>query len=268
MAAPATSTTAPWCTIADLPARATDGKFDLDLTAAGEVFTWIQIASDILFDLTGRRWPGATTRTIRPIVADWQGVRSSQMIMSGLGTVVDVRRASTITADGVSEIVLPNPPIVSITEVLIDGDVVAAARYRLDNYARLVYLPTAGVTRSAWPAWQNLDEATTEDGTWSVEYVHGTVPPPGGVKAAATLATELAILDSPQVAGQSRLAQRTTSTSRQGVSASAVDPVSLFQDGQTGIATVDLWIGSANRGVKQRRGRVRRFGHPSHRRPT
>lgn len=268
MAAPPTSTTEPWCVISDLPARARDTRYDLDLTAAGEVFDWIQVASDVLFNFTRRRWPGPTEHTIRPITADWHGVRPTSMQLGEYGVVVDIRRGTTITEDGVSEILLPNHPAVSITTITIDGATLDAARYRIDNYRRLVYLPAAGESRSTWPSWQNLDAATTEVGTWQVVYKWGTAPPEGGKRACAELATELAILSSPKVAGQSRLPQRQTSVSRQGVSASAADPVTLFADDQTGLSTVDLWIAAVNNGARRRRGRVVRLGHPSHRRPT
>lgn len=268
MAAPATSTSAPWCTTADLPAKATDGAYDLDLSAGGEVADWIQVASDVLFNLTRRRWPGATSRTIRPIIADWSGFLGPPDTYRS-GTWVEVRRGTTITADGVSEIVLPHFPIVSITEVKIDGAVVDASRYRVDQHRRLVYLPDPdGGTRTAWPSWQDLDQPSSALGTFEITYVHGTAPPEGGKRACAELATELAIAASPKVNGQARLPQRLGNVTRQGVSATAIDPISLFDDGKTGINAVDLWVMSVNRGAERRRGRVRRLGHPSARRPT
>lgn len=142
MAAPPVKTSAPWCVLADLPAKATDGRWELDVTSGGEMADWIQVASDVLFNLTRRRWPGATTATIRPMPV-----------------------GDTIGVDGVSEIVLPNLPVVSISQVLIDGAVVASSLYRVDDYRRLVYIPTAGVSRSAWPASQDLDAPTTATGT-------------------------------------------------------------------------------------------------------
>lgn len=248
MAAPAIKTTAPWCTIDDLPARATDGKFELDIEDGGEVENWIQIASDVLFNFTRRQWPGATTVTVRPAVRE-DGCTYS-------------------TRDGVSEILLPNPPVVSITEVKIDGDVVDASAYRVDNWRRLVYIPSAGDTRSAWPSWQDQDQPDSASGTFSVTYIYGTPPPAGGVQACAALATELAISASPKLAGQARLPARTTNVSRQGVSAASTDPATLFEDGQTGVDSVDLWLGSIRYGAKNRSGRIRRFGQNRTRRAT
>ena len=238
MAAP-TLSVSPWCTTADLPARATDDKFDLDLSSGGEVEDWIQVASDILFEFTRRRWPGATTATIRPVIY-------------GPAT----------------EILLPNPPIVSITQVKIDGAVIASNRYRVDDYRRLVYVQTDGDDRDLWPSTQDLDKADSEPDTWSVTYVHGTAPPEGGIRACATLATELAISASPDVAGSSKLPARVTSITRQGVTTNLIDPLTLFDDAKTGIPSVDLWVSSVNLGTRNRSGRVIRLGQPRHRRST
>jgi len=213
---------------------------------------WIQVASDVLFNLTRRRWPGATTVTIRP--------------MSNPGPAGGA--PATVGVDGVSEIVLPNPPVVSISQILIDGSVVASSLYRVDDWRRLVYIPTVGVTRSAWPASQDLDAPTSAAGTFAVTYVHGTPPPAGGVKACAELATMLGIGASPKLAGQARLPDRMSSVSRQGVSAQVADPSTMFTDGQTGIPAVDLWVASVNFGAKQRRGRVYRLGSRRSRRTT
>lgn len=247
MTAPALKTTVPWATIADLPSKATDGRWDLDTTAAGEMFDWLQVASDILFNLTRRRWPGATTSIIRPMI---------------------VTSGTTVTSEDVSEILLPNPPVVSITEVLIDGAVVAASSYRVDDFRRLVYIPTAGTARTTWPSWQDLDAPITAAGTFQVTYVHGTAPPEGGKRACAELATHLGIQASPKLAGQARSTGGTTSVSRQGVSATVSDPRTLFESGMTGVASVDMWISSVNRGAAQRRGSVTRLGDRRHRRTT
>ncbi len=274
MAAPAIKTTDPWCVIADLPARATDNDYNLDLTPSGEVFDWIQVASDILFEFTRRRWPGVTTRTIRPVIDDISTRLVDVHVVYGgafVGSLVQGYARTDIgthTVDGVSEILLPNPPAVSIGEVLIDGVAVASARYRIDDFRRLVYLPTAGETRSAWPAWQDLDKAATEDGTWEVTYNHGTPPPEGGVRACAHLATEMAIAASPTTAGQSRLPSRITNLSRQGISATILDPLDLFDDAKTGLPIVDIWVASVNLGAKRRTGRVYRLGQRRHRRAT
>lgn len=46
--------------------------------------------------------------------------------------------------------------------------------------------------------------------------------------------------------GKCRLPKRVQSISRQGVSMQMVDPVALFENMQTGISEVDLWITAVN----------------------
>lgn len=262
MAAPSVSV-APWCTLADLPERVSSAKYEIDLSATGEAFDWIQVASDILFHLTRNRWPGVQSKTIRPILEG-----SSALSGRWAGSPVVAHRWGTTSPEGVSEIVLPNAPVTAVTEVLVDGAVVPSSRYRVDGFSRLVLLPQSGDTLTAWPAWQDLDAASTEKGTWQVTYSHGTLPPEGGKRACAELAADLAISASPKVAGTSRLPERPTSVVRQGVTAALQDPLTVFADGYTGVKAVDLWIASVNRGSSHRQGRVHRLGKVRSRRTT
>ncbi len=267
MAAPAVEVDK-WCGLDDLPARAKDGRFDLDVGEGGEVDDWIQVASEVLYNLTRRRWPGEQTITIRPRVLGFGPMIKSDDYAATLARYVERRRGTTLTDDGVSAITLPHYPVTSIETVKIDGDTIAAARYRVDDFRHLVYLPVSGEARSTWPAWQDLDVADTEDGSFSVEYKYGTAPPEGGKRMCAELATELAILASPKLPGESRLAERASSVSRQGITANTIDPTRLFEEGRTGLARVDLWVSAVNHGSKKRRARVHRLGRTSARRPS
>jgi hypothetical protein len=77
-------------------------------------------------------------------------------------------------------------PVREITEVLIDGDVLAADQYRLYNARYLMRLDSAH-----WPWSQNLTLPSTEEHTFSVSYTHGADPPALGVYAATQLACEI-----------------------------------------------------------------------------
>lgn len=208
----------------------------------------LQVASDVLFQLTGRAWPGVCSATVRPCMdrpaVPWS-VRGTGV--SGCNTL------GHCACGGLSEILLPGRPIVSVTQVKIDGEVIAAARYRVDDFRSLVYLPESdSAERQGWPCCQRLDLADSETDTWSVAYTFGSAPPVGGVMAAKALGCELALAMSPETVGLCRLPKRITSITRQGVSLAILDPLTLFSDGLTGIPEVDLWVSSIRVGRARR----------------
>jgi len=248
MAAPSTGVCAPWavaadvttgpCSSAEAPAGFTNAMLDAGL----------QVASDVLFHLTGRAWPGVCSATVRPC-----GYRSPvPWTVRGTGWC-GCNTSQDCACGGLSEILLPGRPIVSITQVKIDGAVLASARYRIDDYRSLVYLPESdSAIRQGWPCCQRLDLADSALDTWSVSYTFGTSPPVGGVMAAKSLGCELALAMSPETVGMCRLPKRITSITRQGVSLAILDPLTLFADGLTGIPEVDLWVSSVRFGRANR----------------
>jgi len=238
MAAPNTSTCSPWATVADVGSPCDDYEFDQVLLDDA-----LQIASDVLFDLTGRRWPGECTSTIRPC-----GYRRPDSCGCLSSRTCGCRR--------LSELELPGT-VVSVDEVKIDGQVLPEARYRVDDWRWLVYLPESDTAdRQGWPCCQRLDLADTEDDTWSVTYTHGTNPPAGGVRAAAVLGCQLALAFQPETIGACRLPKNVTNVARQGITIALRDPSALFSEGHTGIQEVDLWVQSTILGAKRRRASV------------
>jgi hypothetical protein len=218
----AVSTYEPWAAVdqlGDLPAGVDD-----DLAAEA-----LQVASDVLFQFTRRKYPGVGLSTIRPAGRD----RS---------------------CPPVPEIRLPSVPVVEIVEVVVDGVVVDPTEYRVDNDGRLVRLPDIAGRPGRWPAWQDLTLPATEVGTFEVTYRHGQSPPSGGVRAAVTLARELAAgwSTDPAVMSTCRLPKRVTTISRQGVTLAVLDPLTLFADGLCGIPSVDLWVASDRYGTVHR----------------
>lgn len=241
MTAPSTGTCSPWAVVADLAEPC--ASLDAGLLANG-----LQVASDVLFDLTGRRWPGECTDTVRPC-----GYRTT----SRWGGWCGCGSRRTCGCKGLSELRLPNSPVTAVTEVKIDGVVVDPARYRVDDYRWLVYLPESDdAERQAWPCCQDLGLADTEADTWSIAYGHGTAPPVGGVRSAMELGCQLAIAWTPALADKCQLPKRVTTLARQGVTMAVLDPLKLFNDGLTGLSSVDLWVASVNRGRANRPARV------------
>lgn len=155
----------------------------------------------------------------------------------------------------------------AITQVKIDGVVVNPARYRVDDYRWLVYVPESPTAeRQAWPCCQDLSAPDTAEDTWVISYAHGTAPPRGGVRSAMELGCQLATAWTPAVAGTCQLPKRVTTLARQGVTMAVLDPMTLYKDGLTGLSGVDLWVASANRGRANRPATVwSPNGHAGHR---
>lgn len=249
---------APWADIADACAPCDEYDFD-----PGAIEDGIAFASEVLFNLTGRRWSGICTTTVRPTACGCTAY-------SGLWRAGGVCGCG---CSGVSEIILPSYPVVDILDVRIDGLPVDAARYRVDDRQRLVFQPDLDDSdgRRGWPCCQRLSRPEGEEGTWSITYSHGQDPPLGGVRAAASLGCQLALsclpADDPH-AKQCRLPKRVTSITRQQVTLAIIDPLSLFKDGLTGLPEVDLWVQSVMLGDQRRRGRASVPGRPRARRTT
>lgn len=229
MAAPSQSVCSPWATEADLPV-----DHGADPAGALTVADCLLAASDVLFNLTRRRWPGSCSATIRPVGCDCRTVDACACLPP-------------------HEVILPTVPVTGVTEVKVDGAAVDPGRYRVDDYARLVLVYDEAAEPRRWPCCQRLDLPDTEPGTFSVTYAFGTPPPIGGRIAAAALGLQLALSATPAAAGACRLPKRITTITRQGVSMAVLDPMSLFEDGLTGLAEVDMWVQSVNVGDRRRR---------------
>lgn len=251
----------PWATVADVCAPCNDYGFDESLLESG-----IQMASEILFELTARRWPGEASDVVRPCGVRTRGawgrtdyvVNGDAVPMSGW---CGCNRTRACGCTRLSEIKLPGFPVLSVTEVLIDGLEVDPARYRVDDHQWLVYLPDPdGVDpRTGWPCCQHLDLPTTDDGTFSVEYVFGGLPDEGGVIAAASLGCQIALALGGDT-NNCRLPKRVTTITRQGVTMALLDPMNNMREGWTGLPEVDLWIASKRLGAQRRRATVHAIG--------
>ena len=135
----------------------------------------------------------------------------------------------------VVHLVSAGQPVQSVTEVVIAGEVLDDAEYRLEG--DLLYRIGAD-----WPT-QDLTRPLDEPGTWSVTYLRGNPPPPGTAKLVGLLAAEFLAACS---GGKCRLPRRVKSVTRQGVSYDMVDPTDIYASGKTGIPEIDLWLSAVN----------------------
>lgn len=253
-------TCSPWAEPGDVhsgPASTYD--FDIGLLEDG-----LQFASDVLYDLTRRQWPGECQETVRPCgyatgrMVPQQDPVSGYMARGWCGC----NRSRDCGCARLSEYRLPGYPVTSILGVKIDGTTVDRARYRLDDNRWLVYLPADGEARRGWPCCQRLDLADTEADTWSVTYTYGLGPPVGGRISAARLGAELAVLWSGNTAACA-LSPNVTSVSRQGVSKAMRAMVDAIKEGGTGLPDVDMWVGAVLAGISRKAASVHRPGKPN-----
>jgi hypothetical protein len=224
------SVCAQWADIGDVCAPCNTYDFPTDL-----LDDWLLIASDGLYELTRRRWPGECQATIRPCERALCPCRSERCSCRALDQV-DLQ---------------PHGQVVEVDSVTIDGATLDPARYRLDEGRWLVYIPTGDDDRDGWPRHQRLDRALTEPDTWAIAYTYGAAPPLGGVKAAAALGCQLALSCHPDssVASRCQLPKAVTNISRQGLTIARPNPAALFPGGITGLSAVDWWVATVNRGA-------------------
>lgn len=233
------TTVAAWAVPADLNDERLSG-FTIDEAVLTEKLLW---ASEILYELTGRAWPGLQVeQDVRPCngTGGWfetvpQGPSSRRVLVGACscnrGRACGCGRPSEVKLSG---------PVVSIQAIRIDGEVIDSDRYEVVDDRWLVYLPHPDESRSGWPCCQDVRLPSTEEGTWAIDYTWGAVPTGGGVAAVKLLAAELVMASNPELAGKCRLGRRVQSAGRQGTNLVAAD----FSDGKTGLAEVDLWVAS------------------------
>lgn len=166
----------------------------------------IDVASELLFVLSGNRFTGECTTTLRPL--PHQLIPLSPNAVPHLGQGPEVRDGRSFVYDtGLW-------PVRSVVSVTIDGASVDVAGVSIDD-GRWLVRTDGGV----WPAYQRLDLPTTQVGTWSIVVKHGESPPPSGKFAARILAGELALAAGTDEQRKCcRLSKRVQNVTRQGVS--------------------------------------------------
>lgn len=242
----------PWTTVENvracchsLPASgAIDYVNDVIVEAA------INLASDLLYRFTAQQYPGTCLETVRPsslrstlgtYAAGWSGLTTYNVPLVDESALEprDVTYTRIPQVDLVSWF-----PVVGVTQVLIDGTIVNPSTYRLDEWRYLTRLagPAPDYRNDGWPRDQQMDRPPTEPLTFQVSFLHGTPPPPGGVRAASVLACQFLKACAGQ---QCQLPPRSSQVQRQGINITLIDP-SMLEKGLTGVWECDLFIRSVN----------------------
>lgn len=224
------------------------------LPASG-VAVFEEMAATYLWNWTGRKY-GLCEVNLRPCRQEcWQG---QSTFWGGSGTGLPGSRpfypvlirgqwtnvscgqcGDDCGCDGTPALRLPGP-INSITNITIDGEVLAPSAYRVDNN-RLVVRMDGG----RWPTCQDMSAPLGEEDTWSILYNRGYPVPAGGQVAAGMLAVELAkAACNDKTCG---LPRRVQSITRQGVTVAVLDAFDDIDEGHTGIWLIDSWVSSVVR---------------------
>lgn len=226
------------------------------------------MASEILFELSGRLYSGRCEKTVRPcrtncgcgiqvlsrghVIAPWTWMGDSW------GCDDDPCGCAPL-----SRVLLSGYPVREVIEVKIDGDVVDPDTYRLDNFRWLTRVrnPADPGTALSWPSCQLMDLPDTEDSTFSVTYAYGQDAPLIGQQAASALACQLYQACAGGV-GECQIPANAVRVTRQGVTIDKNATVAWFygKNGTsgwaTGIPSVDAFLNSFTTGGMRQRPRT------------
>lgn len=228
----------PWAEVADFrggdPGCAPwndQGKYPDDMVEGA-----LLAASEAMFQLGGRRWPGVCSDTVQPsscaIVP-----RRPHLGFGGCCT-------------GGRMIGLGSYPIVAVSEVLVDGVVVDPGDYEVIDWQFL--------HRKGGDPWPCCNRRPAEGDPWplTVSFTFGDAPPRLGILGTVALARELAKSTCGEECG---LDARATSVSREGTTVtfpSLAEVLTATEGSGTGIAEVDLFVHAHNPNGLRRRGRL------------
>lgn len=219
------------------------------------------MASQLMFEISGRQFSGTCERTVRPVVDQtnacwglnpaygwtgwpwawtWDGVTWGWYDSCGCHC----------NCTALSRVMLPGYPVTEIVEVKIGGTVIDPSEYRLDEWQYLTRMrdPANPNIPQFWPACQILDLNDTEPGTWSVSYKAGIAPPLAGKEAAKALACQLLPgADCSLPSGAQRIV-------RNGITIDRLQPLAMMlRQGATGIPQIDTFVAAYNPSGLRRR---------------
>jgi len=216
----------------------------------------MQAATEVLWNRTHRRF-GVCSYTLRPCrrtcwpegirfpggwtdVSGWgwpfPALIGGAWFNLGCGSCGDSCSCATL-----QEAVLPYP-VAAVTEVKVDGVVLDPSAYRVDGWRVLVRTDGA-----SWPLCNDLSQADTEVGTWSVTAQYGEQVPTLGSYAVGELALEI-IKRCVNASDCALPASSVRQVTRQGVTKVFFDELGL-KSGKIGLYWSDLFLSTFNPGM-------------------
>ncbi|MGX1514040.1 hypothetical protein [Streptomyces collinus] len=219
------------------------------------VARWVEVASSILWRLSGMRW-GPCPVTVRPcrracleaspFLIRWGATAGPWIPYQD--TAGKWRNASVCgcksdcSCGELCEIYLPGP-VYDVTEVNLGGQILAAGlEYRLDAPGRLVRLGGG-----CWPTCQPMDKEPGEEGTLTVTYRWGLPLDAAAIAAVSELACHLLRGCGGSGSCGCKANRNVTRLQRQGVEIE-MDPTLIYAEGRTGLPMTDLWLAAVNPG--------------------
>lgn len=210
------------------------------------------VASQLLYELSGRRWVGLCSRTgVRPCHSNcgcgWQVLSRGHVVAawdswSCEGRSCGCRDLSRVKLSGY---------VREVTQVKVGGVVVDPSLYRVDEHKWLTRLDG-----DRWPACGRLDLPDTEEGTFSVNYTFGKTPPLAGVEAAKQLACQIFMRCSNAAnATDCAIPEGAVRISRQGITVERAIFARNPKTGawETGLSAVDQFLNTYNpKGIMRR----------------
>lgn len=186
-------------------------------------------------DLTGARWPFPTL-----VGGSW-----FNLACGGCG--------DTCACATLEEAMLPWP-VSTITEIKVNGSVLTADKYRVDDHEKLLRLDGG-----SWPLCNDLRKDDTQPGTWSVKAKYGVQVPTLGQLAVGQLAVEFMKACAPGGSASCVLPANVQQLVRQGVTISFGDVL----EGPLNLYYPDLFVGTFNPSRLQSRAGVIDLDGPS-----
>jgi hypothetical protein len=227
-----------------------------DEASAEDLLFWREVATSILFNLSGRRWGPSCPQTVRPCrrkclddwpitrVGAWNGSPWIPYIGSdGLwrnASVCGCRQDCSCTE--LCEVRLEGP-VYDVLAVEIDGEALPASAYRVDA-AGLLTRTDGG----CWPDCQDMGADLGAEGksTFGVTYRIGLPLDSAAIAAFSALVCHLIKGCGGVGACGCRLPQNVTRVQRQGVTQEMADPTELMTGGLTGVVETDRWLAAVN----------------------
>lgn len=245
----------PWLDAADLIDDEACGARLVDVDPTN-VQRGLDLATEVLYRLSGEKFPGLCTDVVRPCGRrpaggpSWRHPVSAPTWTWDRSWGVCSHPADACGSCTLPRVALGRYPVESVDAVWIDGALLAASAYMVEDRRYLVRVDGDG-----WPCCQDLaGDYLTDDDTFAVEVTYGRDPDDAALVALRVYATEVALALCPGD-NDCALPQRVQSITRQGVSVAVVDPLDFLDNDRTGIVLVDAWLKAVN--PKGRRGAAR-----------
>jgi hypothetical protein len=224
------------------------------------------MASELLYEVSGRQFRGECEAIARPCRlgcgcwGDQWGILNTAWFW-GYGSLGYGYGWGWFNSNGnacgcgcEARVKLAGFPVTAITEIQIDGVVLDASAYELqeDRYVqRLWDDSTTPPTELFWPTCQNLALPLGDPGTWGITYSFGSPPPTLGAQAATELGWQLYLAQ--HNPGECLLPVGVTRVTRQGITIDRLVPMFDPRGERTGLIVTDSFLAAYNPNGLRRR---------------